>query len=39
MLALINAEDQKVALVVHDELPNIAAAVDAITHGCGMVDG
>src|SRR5919106_1795148 len=31
MLTLINSEDQKVALVVHDELPNIAAAVDAIT--------
>ena len=31
MLALINAEDQKVALAVHDELPKIAAAVDAIT--------
>jgi N-acetylmuramic acid 6-phosphate etherase len=31
MLALINSEDQKVALVVRDELPNIAAAVDAIT--------
>lgn len=31
MLALINAEDQKVALAVRDELPNIAAAVDAIT--------
>jgi N-acetylmuramic acid 6-phosphate etherase len=31
MLALINAEDQKVALVVRDELANIAAAVDAIT--------
>ncbi len=31
MLTLINAEDQKVALAVRDELPNIAAAVDAIT--------
>jgi len=31
MLTLINAEDQKVALVVRDELPNIVAAVDAIT--------
>jgi N-acetylmuramic acid 6-phosphate etherase len=31
MLTLINSEDQKVALVVHDELPNIAAAVEAIT--------
>jgi N-acetylmuramic acid 6-phosphate etherase len=31
MLALINAEDQKVALVVRDELANIAAVVDAIT--------
>jgi N-acetylmuramic acid 6-phosphate etherase len=31
MLSLINVEDQKVALVVRDELPNIAAAVDAIT--------
>ena len=31
MLTLINAEDQKVALAVHDELLNIAAAVDAIT--------
>lgn len=31
MLILINAEDQKVALAVRDELPNIAAAVDAIT--------
>jgi len=31
MLALINSEDQKVALVVRDELANIAAAVDAIT--------
>src|SRR5678809_626880 len=31
MLTLINAEDQKVALSVRDELPNIAAAVDAIT--------
>ncbi len=31
MLTLINAEDQKVALVVSDELPNIAAAVDAIS--------
>ena len=31
MLVLINAEDQKVALAVRDELPNIAAAVDAIT--------
>jgi N-acetylmuramic acid 6-phosphate etherase len=30
-LKLINAEDQKVALAVRDELPNIAAAVDAIT--------
>lgn len=30
MLALINAEDQKVAFVVRDELPKIAAAVDAI---------
>jgi N-acetylmuramic acid 6-phosphate etherase len=31
MLTLINAEDQKVALTVRDELPNIAAAVEAIT--------
>jgi N-acetylmuramic acid 6-phosphate etherase len=31
MLALINVEDQKVALVVHAELPRIAQAVDAIT--------
>ena len=31
MLTLINSEDQKVALVVRDELPNIAAAVEAIT--------
>jgi len=31
MLALINAEDQKVALAVRDELPKIAAAVEAIT--------
>jgi N-acetylmuramic acid 6-phosphate etherase len=31
MLALINAEDQKVALVVRDELPSIGDAVDAIT--------
>src|SRR6266496_1939375 len=31
MLALINTEDQKVALVVRGELPNIALAVDAIT--------
>jgi len=31
MLMLINAEDQKVALAVRDELQNIAAAVDAIT--------
>ncbi len=31
MLTLINAEDQKVALAVRDELPNIASAVDAIT--------
>ena len=31
MLTLINAEDQKVALIVHDELPSIAVAVDAIT--------
>jgi len=31
MLALINAEDQKVALAVRDELPNITSAVDAIT--------
>jgi N-acetylmuramic acid 6-phosphate etherase len=31
MLALINAEDAKVALAVRDELPNIARAVDAIT--------
>ncbi len=31
MLTLINAQDQKVALAVRDELPNIAAAVDAIT--------
>ena len=30
MLTLINAEDQKVALAVRDELPSIAAAVDAI---------
>jgi N-acetylmuramic acid 6-phosphate etherase len=31
MLTLINAEDQKVALAVRDELPNIVAAVDAIS--------
>ena len=31
MLALINAEDQKVALAVRNELLNIAAAVDAIS--------
>jgi N-acetylmuramic acid 6-phosphate etherase len=31
MLTLINAEDQKVALAVRDELPSIAATVDAIT--------
>jgi len=31
MLMLINAEDQKVALAVRDELQNVAAAVDAIT--------
>ena len=31
MLNLINAEDQKVALAVRDELPKITAAVDAIT--------
>jgi N-acetylmuramic acid 6-phosphate etherase len=31
MLTLINAEDQKVALAVRDELPKIAAAVDSIT--------
>ena len=31
MLTLINAEDQKVALAVRNELANIAAAVDAIT--------
>lgn len=31
MLRLINAEDQSVALAVREELPNIAAAVDAIT--------
>jgi N-acetylmuramic acid 6-phosphate etherase len=31
MLTLINAEDQRAALAVRDELPNIAAAVDAIT--------
>ena len=31
MLTLINAEDQKVALAVRDELPHIAAAVDAIS--------
>jgi N-acetylmuramic acid 6-phosphate etherase len=31
MLTLINDEDQKVALAVRDELPNIAAAVDAIS--------
>src|ERR1051326_6799341 len=30
MLSLINAEDQKVALAVRDELPRIAQAVDAI---------
>ena len=30
MLTLINAEDQKVALAVRDELPRIAVAVDAI---------
>ena len=31
MLTLINAEDQRVAQAVHDELPNIAAAVEAIS--------
>lgn len=31
MLTLINAEDQKVALAVRDDLRKIAAAVDAIT--------
>ena len=31
MLTLINTEDQKAALAVRDELPNIAAAVEAIT--------
>lgn len=31
MLTLINAEDQKVALAVRDELPNIAAAVEVIS--------
>ena len=31
MLTIINAEDQKVAQAVRDELPHIAAAVDAIT--------
>ena len=31
MLMLINGEDHKVALAVRDELPNIAATVDAIT--------
>jgi len=31
MLTLINAEDQKVALAVREELPKIAIAVDAIT--------
>ena len=31
MLTLMNAEDQKVALMVRDQLPNIALAVDAIT--------
>src|SRR5688572_7446155 len=31
MLTLINDEDQKVALAVRAELPNIAIAVDAIT--------
>jgi len=31
MLSLINAEDQKVALAVRDELPYIAAAVESIT--------
>lgn len=31
MLTLINDEDQKVALAVRGELPNIAIAVDAIT--------
>src|SRR5688500_20206283 len=30
MLTLINAEDQKVALAVRDELPKITTAVDAI---------
>ncbi len=30
MLALISAEDQKVAMAVYEELPNIAKAVDAI---------
>ncbi len=31
MLRFINAEDQKVALAVREELPNIGAAVDEIT--------
>ena len=35
MLALINSEDQKVALVVRDELANIAAAVDWHGEGSG----
>ncbi|WP_028021557.1 N-acetylmuramic acid 6-phosphate etherase [Enterovibrio calviensis] len=32
MLTVINQEDQKVALAVEAQLPNIALAVDAITH-------
>ncbi|MDD1795037.1 N-acetylmuramic acid 6-phosphate etherase [Enterovibrio makurazakiensis] len=32
MLTVINQEDQKVALAVETQLPNIALAVDAITH-------
>ncbi|MGY3572408.1 N-acetylmuramic acid 6-phosphate etherase [Vibrio paucivorans] len=32
MLEVINLEDQKVALAVKEELPQVAKAVDAITH-------
>jgi N-acetylmuramic acid 6-phosphate etherase len=35
ILALINAEDAKVASAVHAELPNVARAVDAITERFG----
>jgi N-acetylmuramic acid 6-phosphate etherase len=35
MLAVINAEDAKVAIAVHVELPNVARAVDAIAERFG----